>query len=82
MLCLLCEGNTVLVARFFRLAHSRGQLLELVKSCHQRGSHFTAMNLGIDTIMPSVKCISPLLAGRVRPRAYFGEDESGIAGDC
>ena len=49
LLGLLCEGDTVLVARFFRLGRSRDHVIHLVNSFHQRGIHFKALDLGIDT---------------------------------
>ena len=53
LLGLLREGDTVLVARFFRLGRSRDHVIHLVNSFHQRGIHFKA--LGIDTTTPAGK---------------------------
>lgn len=49
LLGLLRKGDTVLVARFFRLGRSRDHVIHLVNSFHQRGIHFKALDLGIDT---------------------------------
>ena len=55
LLGLLREGDTVLVARFFRLGRSRDHVIHLVNTFHQRGVHFKALDLGIDTTTPAGK---------------------------
>lgn len=45
LLGLLREGDTVLVARFFRLGCRRDHMLHLSNSFHQRGIHFKALNI-------------------------------------
>jgi DNA invertase Pin-like site-specific DNA recombinase len=62
LLGLLREGDTVLVARFFRLGRSRDQVIHLVNSFHQRGIHFKALDLGIDTTMPAGKFMLSIFA--------------------
>ena len=47
LLGLLREGDTVLVARFFRLGRSRDHVIHLVNSFHQHGIHFKALGLGL-----------------------------------
>jgi len=75
LLGLLREGDTVLVARFFRLSRSLDHVIHLVNSFHQRGIHFKALDLGIDTTTPAGKFMLHLRpAGRVRPRKHPGED--------
>lgn len=62
LLSLLREGDTVLVARFFRPGHSRDHVIHLVNSFHQRGIHFKALDLGIDTTTPAGKFMLSIFA--------------------
>ncbi|MDO7887605.1 recombinase family protein [Hymenobacter cheonanensis] len=62
LLHLLREGDTVLVARFFRLGRSRDHIIYLVHSFHQRGVHFKALDLGIDTTNPAGKFMLAIFA--------------------
>ena len=62
LLGLLREGDTVLVARFFRLGRSRDHVIHLVHSFHQRGVHFRALDLGIDTTTPAGKLMLSIFA--------------------
>lgn len=62
LLGLLREGDTVLVARFFRLGRSRDHVIHLVNSFHQRGVHFKALDLGIDTTTPAGKFMLSVFA--------------------
>jgi len=62
LLGLLREGDTVLVARFFRLGRSRDHVIHLVNSFHQRGIHFKALDLGIDTTTPAGKFMLSIFA--------------------
>ena len=62
MLGLLREGDTVLVARFFRLGRSCDHVIHLVNSFHQRGIHFKVLDSGIDTTTPAGKFILSIFA--------------------
>ncbi|GAB3639109.1 hypothetical protein GCM10027422_47000 [Hymenobacter arcticus] len=62
LLGLLRAGDTVLVARFFRLERSRDHVIHLVNSFHQRGIHFKALDLGIDTTTPAGKFMLSIFA--------------------
>ena len=62
LLGVLREGDTVLVARFFRLGRSRDHVIHLVHSFHQRGVHFRALDLGIDTTTPAGKLMLSIFA--------------------
>ena len=62
MLSQLREGDTVLVARFFRLGRSRDHVIHLVHSFHERGIHFKALDLGIDTTTPAGKFMLAIFA--------------------
>ena len=62
LLGLLREGYTVLVAHFFRLGRSRDRIIQLVNSFYQRGIHFKALDLGIDTNTPAGKFMLSILA--------------------
>ena len=59
LLGLLREGGTVLVAR---LGRSRDRVIHLVNSFHQRGIHFKALDLGIDTTTPAGKFMLSIFA--------------------
>ena len=59
---LLRAGNTVLVARFFCLGCSRDHVIHPVNSFHQRGIHFKALGLGIDTTTPAGKFMLSIFA--------------------
>jgi DNA invertase Pin-like site-specific DNA recombinase len=62
MIGLLREGDTVLVARFFRLGRSRDHVIHLINLFYQRGVHFKALDLGIDTNTPAGKFILSIFA--------------------
>ena len=62
LLGLLLPGDTVLVARFFRLGRSRDHVIHLVNSFHQGGVHFKALDLGIDTTTPAGKFMLSIFA--------------------
>ncbi len=62
LLSLVREGDTVLVARFFRLGRSRDHVIHLVNSFHQRNIQFKALNLGIDTSPPAGKFMRSIFA--------------------
>lgn len=58
----LREADTVLVARFFCLGHSRDHVIHLVHSFHERGIHFKALDLGIDTTTQAGKFMLAIFA--------------------
>lgn len=62
MLGLLREGDTVLIARFFRLGRSRDHVIRLVNYFHQHGINFKALDLGIDTTTPAGKFMLSIFA--------------------
>jgi DNA invertase Pin-like site-specific DNA recombinase len=62
LLSVLRPGDTVLVARFFRLGRSRDHVIHLVHSFHQQGIHFKALDLGIDTTTPAGKFMLAIFA--------------------
>ena len=62
MLSLLREGDTVVVARFFRLGRSRDHLINLVGSFAKGGIVFKALDLGIDSSTPAGKMIIGIFA--------------------
>ncbi len=49
----LRPGDTVMVARFFRLGRSRDHLIKLVSEFSNRGIHFKALDLGVDSTTTS-----------------------------
>ena len=74
VLNLLQEGDTVLVARFFRLGRSHDHVIYLVHSFHERDIHFKALDLGIDTTTPAGKFILAIFAALAeydRERAFW-----------
>ena len=62
LLGLLREGDTMLVARLFRLSRSRDHIIHLVNSFNQRGIHFKTLDLGIDTTTPAGKFMLSIFA--------------------
>jgi DNA invertase Pin-like site-specific DNA recombinase len=62
MLSLLRPGDTVIVARFFRLGRNRDHLITLVSALTQQGVIFKALDLGIDTGSISGKLVINLFA--------------------
>lgn len=62
MLSLLREGDTVVVARFFRLGRSRDHLINLVGNFAKGGIVFKALDLGIDSSTPAGKMIIGIFA--------------------
>jgi DNA invertase Pin-like site-specific DNA recombinase len=57
LLAQLREGDTVVVARFFRLGRNRDHVIKLVNSFAQKGVHFKALDIGIDTSTPAGKLV-------------------------
>lgn len=62
LLAQLREGDTVVVARFFRLGRNRDHVINLVNSFGQKGVHFKALDIGIDTSTPAGKLVLSLFA--------------------
>ena len=53
----LRSGDTVMVARFFRLGRSRDHLIQLISEFARKGIHFKALNVGIDSSTPAGKLV-------------------------
>jgi DNA invertase Pin-like site-specific DNA recombinase len=62
MITMLREGDTVVVARFFRLGRSRDHVISLVNSFADRKVVFKALDVGIDTSTPAGKLILSIFA--------------------
>jgi DNA invertase Pin-like site-specific DNA recombinase len=62
MMTLLREGDTIVVARFFRLGRNRDHLINLVNDFASRKVHFKALDVGIDTDTPAGKLILSIFA--------------------
>jgi DNA invertase Pin-like site-specific DNA recombinase len=62
MLSILREGDSVVVARFFRLGRNRDHLINLVNDFAKRKVHFKALDVGIDTNTPAGKLILSIFA--------------------
>ena len=62
LLGLLREGDTVLVARFFRLGRSRDHLIQLISEFARKGIHFKALDLGVDSSTPAGKLVLQIFA--------------------
>jgi DNA invertase Pin-like site-specific DNA recombinase len=62
LLGLLRQSDTVSVAHFFRLGCSRDHVIHLVNLFLQRGIHFKALDLGIDTTTPAGKFMLSIFA--------------------
>jgi DNA invertase Pin-like site-specific DNA recombinase len=58
----LRPGDTVMVARFFRLGRSRDHLIKLVGDFSNRGIHFKALDLGVDSTTPAGKMVLQIFA--------------------
>ncbi|RIV23502.1 recombinase family protein [Fibrisoma montanum] len=58
----LRPGDTVMVARFFRLGRSRDHLINLLGEFAQKGIHFKALDLGVDSSTPSGKLVLQIFA--------------------
>lgn len=57
MLAQLRSGDTVMVARFFRLGRSRDHLINLLGDFAWKGIHFKALDLGVDSSTPAGKLV-------------------------
>lgn len=62
LLSKLREGDTVVVARFFRLGRSRDHLISLISRFTQQGIHFKALDLGVDSSTPAGKLVLQIFA--------------------
>lgn len=62
MISKLREGDTVVVARFFRLGRSRDHLINLISDFSKSGINFIALDIGIDTNTPAGKLILSIFA--------------------
>lgn len=55
-------GDTVMVARFFRLGRSRDHLIHLLGEFSRKGIHFKALDLGVDSATPAGKLVLQIFA--------------------
>ncbi len=62
MLSLLREGDTLVVARFFRLGRSRDHVISLINELSERRVVFKALDVGIDSNTPAGKLIVSIFA--------------------
>lgn len=53
----LRKGDTVVVARFFRLGRSRDHLISLISKFNRQGIHFKALDLGVDSTTPAGRMV-------------------------
>ena len=53
----LRTGDTVVVARFFRLGRSRDHLISLISEFNRLGIQFKAMDLGVDSTTPAGRMV-------------------------
>jgi DNA invertase Pin-like site-specific DNA recombinase len=58
----LRKGDTVMVARFFRLGRSRDHLIHLLGEFSRKGIHFKALDLGVDSATPTGKLVLQIFA--------------------
>lgn len=57
LLAAVCEGDLVVVNRLARLSRNTVHVIQLVEEFKQRGVHFRALDLGIDSRTPAGKMI-------------------------
>ena len=62
LLAQLRSGDTVMVARFFRLGRSRDHLINLLGDFARKGIHFKALDLGVDSSTPAGKLVLQIFA--------------------
>lgn len=62
LLTQLRAGDTVMVARFFRLGRSRDHLIALLSQFTEKGIHFKALDLGVDSATPAGKLVLQIFA--------------------
>jgi len=58
----LRPGDTVMVARFFRLGRSRDHLIKLLAVFAREGIHFKALDIGVDSTTPAGKMVLQIFA--------------------
>jgi len=58
----LRPGDTVVVARFFRLGRSRDHLISLISGFSAMGVHFKALDLGVDSNTAAGKMVLQIFA--------------------
>jgi DNA invertase Pin-like site-specific DNA recombinase len=63
LLSVLRPGDTVTVARFFRLGRNTGHLLQLLEGFERDGIHFRALDLGVDSATPAGRLVMTVFAG-------------------
>ena len=62
LLAQLRPGDTVVVARFFRLGRSRDHLISLISHFAKEGVQFRALDLGVDSMTPAGKLVLQIFA--------------------
>ena len=62
LLAQLRPGDTVMVARFFRLGRSRDHLISLLGEFARKGIHFKALDLGVDSSTSAGKLVLQIFA--------------------
>jgi DNA invertase Pin-like site-specific DNA recombinase len=62
LLTKLRPGDTVMVARFFRLGRSRDHLISLLGEFAKKGIHFQALDLGVDSSTSAGKLVLQIFA--------------------
>jgi DNA invertase Pin-like site-specific DNA recombinase len=62
LLTKLRPGDTVVVARFFRLGRDRNHLINLLGDFQQQGIQFRALDLGVDSSTPAGKMVLQIFA--------------------
>lgn len=62
LLAQLRTGDTVMVARFFRLGRSRDHLISLLGEFARKGIHFRALDLGVDSSTSAGKLVLQIFA--------------------
>lgn len=58
----LRPGDTVIVARFFRLGRSRDHLIKLLSDFNRSAIHFKALDLGVDSTTTAGKMVLQIFA--------------------
>lgn len=62
LLAQLRTGDTVMVARFYRLGRSRDHLISLLSEFAGKGIHFKALDLGVDSATPAGQLVLQIFA--------------------
>jgi DNA invertase Pin-like site-specific DNA recombinase len=63
LLAILRPGDTVTVARFFRLGRNSAHLISLMKDFEDMGVNFRALDLGMDSTTPAGRLVMTVFAG-------------------